>query len=94
MCTSIFYLILFITIFFTLFLYIQKREGFIGNSTQIENNMNYNDSIQNQCNETNPIIQRYVAKCSRRYIDLDREVLKVPLYFYPTLEYHPLDEPE
>ncbi len=56
--------------------------------------MSYNDSIQNQCNEENPIIRRYVAKCSRRYIDLDRELLKVPLYFYPTLDYHPLDEPE
>ncbi len=91
---SILFLFLLITIFFTFFLYIQKREGFIGNSTQIENNMSYNDSIQNQCNEENPIIRRYVAKCSRRYIDLDRELLKVPLYFYPTLDYHPLDEPE
>ncbi len=29
-----------------------------------------------------------------KYIDLDNTLLKVPLYLYPSLYYHPLDEPE
>lgn len=46
---------------------------------------------KNKC--SNPCMNICFYNCMNKYIDLDREILKVPLYIYPELYYHPLDEP-
>ena len=71
------------------------KETFINNNKQIEENMNQDYSIQNSCIQPNPTVRiRYNKICGRNYVDLDREILNVPLYLYPSLSFHPMSEPE
>ena len=62
---------------------IKYNKGFKDNGFFVEK---YND-------ENNKSKNIFNKKCMNKYIDLDREILKVPLYIYPELYYHPLDEP-
>jgi len=71
-----------------------KDTGFIINDIQIEK---YHHTSNNKVFYKNKCINKCFNKCFKncmnKYIDLDREILKVPLYIYPELYYHPLDEP-
>ncbi len=69
-----------------------KDTGFVSDSIQVELNKN-NKLIfyKNKC--VNKFYNKCFKNCMNKYIDLDREILKVPLYIYPELYYHPLDEP-
>ncbi len=69
-----------------------KDTGFLSDSIQVELNKN-NKFIffKNKC--VNKCYNKCFKNCMNKYIDLDREILKVPLYLYPELYYHPLDEP-
>lgn len=67
----------------------------------IKNNHGFNDTLflknfiqigQHSINNSEKG-HKYFKNCMNKYIDLDREILKVPLYIYPELYYHPLDEP-
>ncbi len=73
-----------------------KDNRFVSNDIQVEK---YNDEnnkskiifYKNKC--VNKCYNKCFKNCMNKYIDLDREILKVPLYIYPELYYHPLDEP-
>ncbi len=58
----------------------EKNKGF-------QNTFFYKNKCVNKC------INKCLSNCMNKYIDLDREILRVPLYIYPELYYHPLDEP-
>ena len=66
--------------------------GFLSDSIQVKLNKN-NKLIfyKNKC--INKCYNKCFKNCMNKYIDLDNELLKVPLYIYPELYYHPLDEP-
>lgn len=75
----------------------EKNKGFddtllLTNSIQMEKYHKNNNQLpkfyKNKC------LNKCFSNCMNKYIDLDREILKVPLYIYPELYYHPLDEPE
>jgi hypothetical protein len=72
-----------------------KDNGFLSNSIQFtkydENNKSKIIFYKNKC--VNKCYNKCFKNCMNKYIDLDREILKVPLYIYPELYYHPLDEP-
>lgn len=71
-------------------------ETFINHAKQIEQNMNHEHSIENRCDQENPMrtnrlrIYKY-KNCMNKYIDLDREILNVPLFLYPSLHFHPMN---
>ncbi len=81
---------------------IEKNKGFddtlfLTNSIQVKkdhkNNKYTPKFYKNNCLKS-PCMNKCFSNCMTKYIDLDREILKVPLYIYPELYYHPLDEPE
>jgi hypothetical protein len=77
---------------YILFYIVPIKETFINNNKQIEENMNQDYSVQNQCSEPNPTLYAKIyKKCIQKYIDLDREILNVPLYLYPSLYFHPMN---
>lgn len=88
-------LLIIIALYKIYFLINMIPETFINNNTQIENNINQDYSIQNVCTEKNPIVKtpylKYNHVCINKYIDLDRGLLNVPLYLYPSLNFHPLN---
>lgn len=69
---------------------------FLTNSIQVKKDHKNSTHIKfykNKC--LNPCMNKCFKNCMTKYIDLDREILvQVPLYIYPELYYHPLDEPE
>ena len=71
---------------------------FLTNSIQVKKDHKNSTHIKfykNKC--LNPCMNKCFKNCMTKYIDLDREILErvqVPLYIYPELYYHPLDEPE
>ncbi len=71
-----------------------KDTGFLSNDIQVKK---YHHTSNNSTFYKNKCVNKYFNKCFKncmnKYIDLDREILKVPLYLYPELYYHPLDEP-
>ncbi len=74
----------------------ENIENFLNNNITIERDMNEEYSIKEVCSEKNPVpyYNLFLSRCRNRYIDLDSGLLKTPLYLYPSLYYHPLDEPE
>lgn len=58
-----------------------------------KNNKDLPTFYKNNCLKP-PCMNKCFSNCMTKYIDLDREILKVPLYIYPELYYHPLDQPE
>ncbi len=73
-----------------------KDTGFLSDSIQFtkyddKNNKSKIIFFKNKC--INKCYNKCFKNCMNKYIDLDREILKVPLYLYPELYYHPLDEP-
>ncbi len=94
-------LLLFLLIIFLYKLFFSnKNETFINNNDVISTNLinknydkfkeiKYNDL--DKCNDSKLLKIRNI--CVNKYIDLDYGTLKVPLYLYPSLYYHPLDEP-
>lgn len=79
----------------------EKNKGFndtlfLTNSIQVEKYHKNSNQLpkfyKNKC--LNKCYNKCFSNCMNKYIDLDREILKVPLYIYPELYYHPLDEPE
>jgi hypothetical protein len=71
-----------------------KDTVFLTNSIQVKKdhkNSNIIKFYKNNC--LKPCMNKCFKNCMNKYIDLDREILKVPLYLYPELYYHPLDEP-
>lgn len=74
-------------------------EQFTGYNDNIAQNMDNTYSVQTACNEENPdgalpIYLRWKKdRCTNGYVDLNRDILKVPLYMYPALKYHPVYDP-
>ncbi len=74
-------------------------EQFTGYNDNVAENMDNTYSIKTACDEENPdgalpIYLRWKKdRCTNGYVDLNRGMLKVPLYMYPALKYHPVYDP-
>ena len=74
-------------------------ETFTGYNDNVAENMDNTYSTQTACGEENPdgalpIYLRWKKnRCTNGYVDLNRDMLKVPLYMYPALKYHPVYDP-
>jgi hypothetical protein len=74
-------------------------ETFTGYNDNVAENMDNTYSIKTACNEENPdgnlpvYLQWKKDRCTNGYVDLNRGMLKVPLYMYPALKYHPVYDP-
>jgi hypothetical protein len=98
---NITFLILFFVLFFIFNIFLKKKyrnEGFINNNKDIGEMMNENYSIKHICNQCNPQNKPCKSQfcnngCRKQCKNLYDGPLKVPLYLYPSLHYHPFDEP-
>jgi hypothetical protein len=95
-----FYTLFILFILFSFIYYIQykNKETFINNNQQIDEIMNENYSIKHICNQCNPKNKPCNSpfcknNCRKQCKNLYDGPLKVPLYLYPSLHYHPFDEP-
>ncbi len=75
-----------------------KNEHFINNNKDGEEMMNEYYSIKHICNQCNPQNKPCKSQfcnngCRKQCKNLYDGPLKVPLYLYPSLHYHPFDEP-
>ena len=74
-------------------------ETFAGYNDNVAENMDNTYSTQTACGEENPdgALPLYLRwkknRCTNGYVDLNRDMLKVPLYMYPALKYHPVYDP-
>ena len=77
----------------------QAIETFAGYNDNVAENMDNTYSTQTACREKNPdeALPTYLHwkknRCTNGYVDLNRGMLKVPLYMYPALQYHPVYDP-
>ncbi len=95
-----YFYILMILIILLLFIFYNsyKNEHFINNNKDGEEMMNEYYSIKHICNQCNPQNKPCKSQfcnngCRKQCNNLYDGPLKVPLYLYPSLHYHPFDEP-
>ncbi len=95
-----YFYILMILIILLLFIFYNsyKNEHFINNNKDGEEMMNEYYSIKHICNQCNPQNKPCKSQfcnngCRKQCKNLYDGPLKVPLYLYPSLHYHPFDEP-